>query len=125
MRNLIKNKSKLYGLRYKGTTKVVDSSGNYTGETAVEYYTAQTFYAHISGARGSSQSEIFGTEINYDLTFVLTKDEFDKLGFDENTVFFIEKALTYKDDTPLYNYRVSRIAKTLNEVVVAVMKVSD
>lgn len=126
MRNLLLNKRKICGLRFKKAVKLVDSNNHYTGESRVEYYTAQYFYAHISGARGSSQVEVFGTDISYDKTILLTKSEFTKLGFDENTVFFVDKKLQYADNkiTPLYDYRVKRIAETLNEVLIAIEKVS-
>ena len=117
----------MYGLNFYGMIKVVDTSGFYTGETKVSYGKAIEFEAHISGARGSSQSEIFGTDISYDKTIVITKQEFDEYGFDENTVFFIDKPVEYASDetTPLYNYRVARIAETINEVVIAVRSVRN
>ena len=123
MRTLIKNKQSLYLVRYKGEENTKDSGGNYTGEKTITYYPKKLIKANISGARGSSQSEVFGTEINYDKTLVFAKKDFKELGIDENSVFFVDKKPQYDGTNPLYDYRVERIAETLNEVVVAITKV--
>lgn len=125
MRNLLKNTKTILALNYKGKEEIVDTDGNYTGEFIVKYYPAKAVKVSISGARGSSQSEIFGTDIEYDKTLCLSMDDFKRYGFDENTVFFIENKLEYKDGMPLYDYRVSRIADVINEVVIAVKKVRN
>lgn len=128
MRNLVINKSKIYVLNFKGMTKATDLSGNYTGEETITYDDPIMFMGHVSGARGSSQVEIFGIDVMYDKTIVITKAEFKKLQIKENSVFFIDKEPIY-DTTittmPLYNYRVSRIAETINEVAIAVKEVGQ
>lgn len=123
MRNLEKNKSPIRYLNYKSEEKAIDSEGNYTGETIVGYTKPYLIMGHISGARGSSQVEVFGTDIDYDKSILLTKEEFKKTGIDENSIFFIDKEVVFDGTTPLYNYRVERIAETINEVVIAVKKV--
>ena len=123
MRNLIKNKRKIYVLNYVRETEVQDSQGNYTGEKTIVYTPRKELFTHISGARGSSQSEIFGTDIRYDKTIVLTLDEFKALKITENSVFFVDIKPTYSGTNPLYDYRVERIADTVNEVVIAITKV--
>lgn len=120
MRNLLKNQTVIKALNYLGTEAVLDNDGYLTGEKKVKYSPVIVFRGHISGARGVSQVEIFGTDISYDKTIVISKDLFDKLKFNENTVFFIGIKVKFENGTPLYNYRVSRIAETLNEVVIAV-----
>ena len=128
MRNLKINQSKLYVLNYKGKTKTTDLSGNYTGEETITYDDPIMFMGHVSGARGSSQVEIFGTDVMYDKTVVITKAEFETLKINENSVFFIDKEPIYDATVttmPLYNYRVSRIAETINEVAIAVKKVEQ
>ena len=124
MRNLNINKRVLVALNYMGKTDVVDDDGNETGESKINYGAEIVFKAHISGARGSSQVEVFGVELNYDKTFVLTKQEYKKLRFTENTIFFVDKKPEYdKNGDPLYDYRVERIAESVNEVVIALRKV--
>ena len=124
MRNLSLNKSPFRYLNYKGEEKAVDDEGNYTGETTISYTKPYMIMGHISGARGSSQVEIFGTDVDYDKSILLTKQEFDKTKINENSVFFIDKKPIYENNIPLYDYRVVRIAETINEVVIAIKKVS-
>jgi hypothetical protein len=123
MRNLIKNKTKMFVLNYKGETDVVDDDGYLTGEKTITYSKPITFDAHKSSARGSSQVEMFGTDIAYDITIVISKSEFNKLQITENSVFFIDTIPQYDGDTPLYDHRVSRIAETINEVAIALTRV--
>lgn len=125
MRNLLKNTKTILALNYKGKEETVDADGNYTGEFIIKYHPARAIKVSISGARGSSQSEIFGTEIEYDKTLCLSMEDFKRYGIDENTVFFVEKKLEYKNGMPIYDYRVSRIADVINEVVIAIKKVRN
>ena len=123
MRNLHINKSKFFYLNYKGEEKAVDEFGKYTGENYIAYTKPVALKAHVSGARGSSQIEVFGTDINYDKTITLSKSEFEKTKINENSVFFINKPIEFKGNSPIYDYRVERIAETINEVVIAITKV--
>lgn len=123
MRSLKKNQSTYIACRYKKTEDVVDLQGYKTGEKVVRYYPPMTFKANISGAKGNVFVEVFGTDINYDKTISMSKSYFKQLKFDDNTVFFIEKKPAFKDATPLYDYRVLKIAETINEVVIAIKKV--
>ena len=126
MRNLARNKKEIAFCNYKGEEKYVNSQGNKTGEKIIAYYPVVKIKAHVSGAKGSSYIEIFGTELSYDKTVLLTQSEFKRCGITENTVFFIDVSPTYEDKAkkiPLYDYRVKRIAETINEVVIAVEKV--
>ena len=125
MRNQIINERQYHVLNYKGKEKVVDSNGDFTGEEIITYTKPIAFMGHISGAKGSSQVEIFGTDVAYDKTIILTTQEFNKLKINENSVFFIEKKPTFSGETPLYDYRVSRIAETINEVAIAVKRVEQ
>lgn len=124
MRCLEINKKTFYALNYKGQSDVIDEEGNFTGETIVEYSKPIQIRANISGARGSSQIEMFGNETQYDKTIVMSKQYFEKLGIDENSVFFIGKKPIYdKENNPLYNYRVYRIAEVINEIAIAIEEV--
>lgn len=126
MRNLERNKRNLVALNYVGLTNDVDSEGNLTGEKTIIYSSELIFKAHISSAKGTTQIENFGVNADYDKTIIITKREFDRLGLDENSVFFIDKLPQYDShNNPLYDYRVKRIAQTLNEVAIALLKVRD
>ena len=123
MRDLIKNKRTIYYLNYVKTEDVVDDNGNLTGEKKVIYTPRKQLKTNISGARGNSQAEVFGTDVKYDKTFVLTASEFEKTKITENSVFFVDINPTYEGTNPLYDYRVEKIADTINDVVVAITKV--
>ena len=122
MRNQMINETKHYVLNYTGEEKVVDEHGNYTGEITIAYTKPIMFMGHISSARGSSQVEMFGTDIKYDKTLVLSKAKFNKLKITEHSVFFVNTKPTYDGTNPLYNYRVEKIAETINEVAIALTK---
>ena len=123
MRNLKINEKTFYALNYKGVVDVTDGDGNLTGEKSITYSKAFKVHANISGAKGSSQAEIFGTDIRYDKTFMLTSKEFERLKITENTVFFVGITPVYEDGKPLYNYRVKKIAEVINDVAIAIEKV--
>ena len=124
MRNQKINETKHFVLNYKGEEKVKDSDDNYTGEVKIAYTKPIMFMGHISGAKGSSQVAIFGTDIAYDKVLVITKAKFERLKITENSVFFIDKKPNYDGTNPLYDYRIKRIAETINEVAIALEKVS-
>lgn len=124
MRNLIINTQTLYVLNYLGEVEVVDSLGNKTGETTNAFTKPIQFCASVSGARGNSQTEVFGNEINYDKTILLSKSLFKQLRIEETSVFFVDRKVEYdKNNFPKYDYKVERIAETINEVVIAISKV--
>ena len=125
MRNLKRNQRPFVALNYKGVEDVRDANNNLTGEKEITYYPAQVLMAHISGAKGSSYVEIFGTDISYDKVIVMSRAMFEKSKLNENSVFCIDTRLTYMGRTPIYDYHVKRIADDLNEVLIAVEKVRD
>lgn len=80
------------------------------------------FEANVSAATGSAQVEQFGNYAGYDK--VIVTDDIT-CPIDENTVLFIDKEPEYSEDgTPLYDYIVKRVARSLNSVAYAVSKVS-
>lgn len=123
MRDLIINQKHFYALNYKGVEDVVDEEGNLTGEKTIVYSKAFIVKANLSGARGSAQSEIFGTDVHYDKSFVLTTEQLEHYKLTENSVFFVDKKPQYKDGQPLYDYRVKKIADCINDVAIAIVKV--
>lgn len=124
MRNQKINETKHFVLNYKGEEMAKDGNGNYTSETIISYTKPIMFMGHISGAKGSSQVEMFGTDEMYDKVLVITKAKFERLKITENSVFFIDTKPKYDGTNPLYDYRVKRIAETINEVAIALVKVS-
>ena len=126
MRNAKINQRGYIALNYLGEVEAVDSKGYSTGETEIAYSDEIPFKAHLSGAMGTTYIDSNGVSIEYDKSLVLTLWEFKKLGFDENTVFFIDKKPEYDaQQLPLYDYRVERKRETLNEVVLLLKKVRN
>lgn len=125
MRNQVINQTKHFVLNYKGKEKAKDNDGNYTGEEIISYARPIVFMGHISGAKGSSQVEIFGTDVAYDKVLLISKVKFNRLKITENSVFFIDKKPKYDGLTPLYDYRVKKISETINEVAIALEKVNN
>jgi len=126
MRNLKINQRKYVGLNYLGETDLTDELGYKTGEKVVFYGNEILFETHISGATGSAVVDNNGIIIEYDKSMVLTKSDFAKYGFNENSVFFIDKKPEYdKDNKPLYDYKVKRIKDTINEVMILLEKVRN
>ena len=126
MRNLKLNQKKYIGLNYLGETDKTDEQGYKTGEKVVFYGGEIEFHTHISGATGSTVLDNNGIIIEYDKSMVLTRKEFESYGFNENSVFFIDKEPEYaENDRPLYDYKVKRIKDTLNEVMILLEKVRN
>lgn len=124
MRNLAINKSTLYVLNYLGQKEILDSQGNKTGETVNSYSEPREFRASVSGARGYAQTEMFGTDITYDKTIVMSVSLFRDLCITENSVLFADKKPAYDSNNfPLYDYKVERIAETPNQIAIAIKKV--
>ena len=116
------NKRTFWYCLYDRKEPIVDEDGNETGEEQIVYKPAQSLRANISAASGSSQVEQFGNLAGYDKVIVLDDTS---CPIDENTVLFIDKEPEYGEDgNPLYDYRVKRVAKSLNSVSIAVTKVS-
>ena len=95
-------------------TEMVDTDGNYTGETDVQYTTPVTAYANINALTGAADVEAYGTRLKYDRTLVMSVLP---EGMDETTVLWLDNL---DSDTP--DYVVLRISKSLNFVEVGAMR---
>lgn len=114
-----KYKKTIYYCLYKGKEKkIVD--GRMTGYQPV-YWDPEPLRIHVGWARGSADSDMFGTNLDYDKPMVT-----DKLDcpIDENTVLFVDKEPEFDGETPLYDYIVKRVAKSKNYITYAIKKVS-
>lgn len=126
MRSCRKNKRPLIGLNYIKKTPIIDENGYETGEEKIEYSKPYRFSANISGAKGASAIEVFGTNLEYDKVITLSAKVFKQLKITDNSIFFIDVKPHYEDNGyPLYDYRVKRIAETINEVVIALERVRN
>lgn len=122
MKMLKRNQTSFWYLLYDRKEPIKDEYGNESGETKVVYQAAVATQANISAATGSAQVEQFGNYAGYDK--VIVTDDLS-CPIDENSVLFIDKEPEYDEDgTPLYDYIVKRVARSLNSVSYAVSKVS-
>jgi hypothetical protein len=121
MRSLDRNKTKFYYCLYTAESMPVDADGNYTGEPSATYGEPIEAYGNISAARGTAEIEQFGTGLSYDKTVTLEGIDWD---IDEQTVLFVDSV---PNDgalgNPPYDYKVVKVAKSLNEFVLAIQKV--
>lgn len=121
MKILERNKTALWYQLFDRKDVVEDEYGNETGGSKPVYKTAVKLRANISSATGSAQIEQFGNFAGYDK--VIATDDMS-CPIDENSVLFIDKLPEYSEDgTPLYDYVVKRVAKSLNVIAYAVSKV--
>lgn len=101
---------------YSGQTEMVDENGNYTGEFDVEYTAPVKTLMNVSGGRGQADVALFGLTQNFSRTAV-TQD----LDTNWNTemVMWVER----DPDTEPFDYRVAAVARTINQVVLALEEV--
>lgn len=122
MKLMERNKTSFHYLLYKGVEPERDADGYETGEERVVYEEAVSMRANVSAASGTAQVEQFGNLVSYDKVIV-TEDM--SCPMDENTVLFLDKAPEYDaNGSPLYDYRVKRVATSINSISYAVEKVS-
>ena len=122
MKTMERNKVSFWYLLYDRKEPIKDEYGNESGEYQIYYKPAVQMKGNVSAATGSAQVEQFGNFISYDN--VIVTDDLACL-IDENTVLFLDKKPVYDEDgTPLYDYIVKRVAKSLNSISYAVSKVT-
>lgn len=121
MKTLKRNQRPFYYCLYLDSETIIDEYGNESGEKRLIYDQPVMAYANISQATGNSNTEQFGNLENYDK--VIVTDDLE-CPIDENSVLFIDKEPEYSlDGDPMFDYRVRRVAKSLNSISIAVAKV--
>lgn len=122
MRTMEINKSTFYYCLYSETERLIDEYGNESGEEKIIYSQPFEMKANISAATGTTQVEQFGNFIAYDK--VIVTDDIN-CPIDEHSVLFVDKMPEYdKEESPLYDYTVKRIAKSINSISIAISKVN-
>lgn len=122
MKTLERNKQTFYYATYIGQTERMDGE-LHTFENDPSYGEWVAFSANISPARGESSADVFGADVNYDRVIV-TDDLLCPI--DEYTVLAIDIAPNTRKattDLPIYDYIVTKKAKSLNFIQYAVAKV--
>lgn len=114
MRALNRNKQKIYYANYVGETPILDENGLDTGDKEITYTKPEESWVNISASRGSTNVELFGTDINYTNTIVTDEN----LGIDEHSILWIDA-----EPTEPHNYIVVLVAKSINSFSYAIRKV--
>ena len=105
----------------RSKTPITDSEGFETSEEKIVYDTAAELLCNVSTAKGNAQTEVFGNLDNYDKVLIT---DLMTCPIDENTVLFVDKEPEYDaDGTPIYDYYVRLVAKSLNCISIAIAKV--
>lgn len=122
MRTLNRNKKCVWYALYSDREEIM-KNGRHTGKYRVVYTQPQKLYANISGARGTADIEMFGTDLRYDRVFVTDS----KCPISETSVMWIDTEPVINNDgttdTP-WDYIVVRAAESINTKAYAVQKVS-
>lgn len=116
MRVVNRNRRPVAYAFYEGTTELTDENGNFTGEFQVNYSDPVRALMNVSGGRGQANVRLFGIGSEFDRTIVTDDLE---TPFSTDTVFWIE---TDPDNAP-FDYRVVRVARTINQVVLGLTEV--
>ena len=131
MRCMSRNKSKFFYALYVRTDELTDSGGFKTGEFEVVYGNPLEYSANISAAKGETQTRQFGENEVYDMVIVADNtappiDEYSVLWIDTmpqlNGNGTLATDRSGKVLTP-YDYVVTKVARSLNSVSIAVSKV--
>ena len=123
MRTLDRNKTEFYYALNLGKKEIIDDQGRHTAEYVTSYSAWKPYKANVSAAKGESEAELFGNDVQYDR--VIVTDDIN-CPIDENTVLAIDIAPNVRDTAavlPVFDYVVTRRAKSLNIVSYAVAKV--
>lgn len=120
MRCLKRNKQTFYYMLYNGKAPLLDTEGYKIGY-GISYSDATLCKAYISISTGETEVFPFGNNEEYD-KIIITDDM--NCPIDEQTVLFVDKEPEYDaSGNPLFDYRVRRVAKSLNHIMYAISKV--
>lgn len=123
MRNCQRNQTAFWYRLYNPSPEpLIDEYGNETGEYAVSYLEPVQCNGNVSPAKGEVQLAQFGNLENYDKVIV-TADM--NCPIDENSVLYvgIEPVQSESGEWSAHNYIVRRVAKSLNQIAIAISEV--
>lgn len=131
MRCMSRNKVAFFYALYERKEPIVDDYGNTTGEFEVIHGNPLEYSANVSAAKGETQTRQFGENEVYDKVIVADNtappiDEYSILWIDIMPQLDENGALATDESgkviTP-YDYIVTKVARSLNSVSIAVSKV--
>jgi len=132
MRCMNRNKVKFFYSLYEGREPITDEYGNVTGEYDVKHGNPTEGYANISAAKGETQTRQFGESETYDKVIVMDNEA---PPIDEYSVLWVDTIPQLNEDGSLavdeegnvltpHDYIVKKVAKSLNNVSIAISKVN-
>jgi len=132
MRCMARNKVTFFYALYEERTPVEDEYGNLTGEYEVKHGNPTEGYANISAAKGETQTRQFGESETYDKVIVMDNEA---PPIDEYSVLWVDTVPQLNEDGSLavdeegnvltpHDYIVKKVAKSLNNVSIAISKVN-
>ena len=116
MRNLIRNKRKLWYAVPVGSTPILDEYGNDTLEVEAVFTSPLPFQANVSANVGQESVEVFGAQTEYSRTVSIAGSKCPLV--EGCRVWF-----GVDPDNP-HNYTVSRVADSKNGYLVALREVT-
>lgn len=116
MRTVQRDKRPVAYAYYSGIQELTDENGDYTGEYDVEYSAPIKTLMNVSGGRGQADVALFGLTQNFSRTAVTQDLETD---WNTEMVMWVER----NPDTESYDYRIAAVARTINQVVLALEEV--
>ena len=116
MRTVQRDKRPVAYAFYSGIQELTDDNGDYTGEYDVEYSTPVKTLMNVSGGRGQADVALFGLTQNFSRTAVTQDLETD---WNTEMVMWVER----DPDTEPHDYRIAAVARTINQVVLALEEV--
>ncbi len=121
MKGLKRNETGFYYALYTGNSDRKDIDGKRTGEKEKTYGRPVFMKANISPATGYAGIEIFGKDTKYSKVICTTDTS---CPITEESILWIYEGLTEYTNVNIlpYNYTVSKIAKSLNNVLYAVQE---
>lgn len=114
MRNLYRNKRKIYYALPLGKVPLLDQNGYETGEFEVKYSRIQEAYVHLNVNSGDILNNVYGNYDNYYRTMIAENG----LAINEGTILWIDKPISKE-----YDYIVKRISKDINVTIYSLVRV--
>lgn len=117
MKALARNKQTIYYALYKSKTNVYDTDGLYTGGQSITYEAPVKTRMNVSPGKGEADVAMFGIDVSY--SRVMVTDDLS-CPIAEDSVVWIDETPNLTNDN--FNYRVVRVAKSLNSIKYAIQE---
>lgn len=115
MRNIDRDRRRVYISRFGRLVPEQDEEGRFTGRHVTERSEPVEFWPTMSAARGEAQTDYFGNYIDYDRTITIDDPGFE---VEESDVLWLDKPIHESHD-----YEVKRVARTAGFTVIAAKRV--